>query len=326
MLAISKEIRTSPVAKAYDLSAATYGSYADGDTSDLFRFSGPHAYADHQVWTCIMARLSEIRLSGTISLSVLDAGCGPGTWLKRLVIAAKEMGFVEISARGFDVSAEQIQQARVNCRGLSSLPGVRLEFMVGDLTHSLPEADNSVDLTLCLYSVLSHIPLAELPSVARELGRVTRGSFITTVRPVGSMASGLVAAISDVRRLRHDQRRNWCEVELADGCRAAFSFHLFSTDELDSLFKGIFEMEALEGLDFFHGRFAADPRWNPPSQDLPQALALELAKMEKHLSASPEYNDHANQLLLIGRKLATARQSGKQRPRPKLTLRSARQH
>lgn len=217
MLAISKEIRTSPVAKAYDLSAATYGSYADGDTSDLFRFSGPHAYADHQVWTCIMARLSEIRLSGTISLSVLDAGCGPGTWLKRLVIAAKEMGFVEISARGFDVSAEQIQQARVNCRGLSSLPGVRLEFMVGDLTHSLPEADNSVDLTLCLYSVLSHIPLAELPSVARELGRVTRGSFITTVRPVGSMASGLVAAISDVRRLRHDQRRNWCEVELATG-------------------------------------------------------------------------------------------------------------
>lgn len=324
MLAISKEVHTSLVAKAYDLSGAIYRSYADGDASDLFRFSGPHAYADHQVWTCIMARLCEIRLSGTTSLSVLDAGCGPGTWLKRLVINAREMGFVEISARGFDVSAEQIQQARVNCRGLSSLPGVRLEFTVGDLTHPLPEADNSVDLTLCLYSVLSHIPLAELPSVARELGRVTRGSFITTVRPVGSMASGLVAAISDVRRLRHDQRRNWCEVELADGCRVAFSFHLFSTDELASLFRGIFEIEALEGLDFFHGRFAADPRWNPPGQDLPQALALELAKMEKHLSASREYNDNANQLLLIGRKVATVRQTDNQR-RPKLTLRSARQ-
>ena len=48
--------------------------------------------------------------------------------------------------------------------------------------------------------------------------------------------------------------------------------------------------------------------------------------MEKLLSANPEYNDHANQLLLIGRKLATARQSDKQRPKPKLTLRSARQH
>jgi hypothetical protein len=131
--------------------------------------------------------------------------------------------------------------------------------------------------------------------------------------------------ISDVRRLRHDQRRNWCEVELADGCRAAFSFHLFSTDELDSLFKGIFEIEALEGLDFFHGRFAADPRWNPPGQDFPQALALELAKMERHLSANPEYSDHANQLLLIGRKLATDYQSNKQRPRPTFTPRSARQ-
>ncbi|MDQ0470107.1 class I SAM-dependent methyltransferase [Labrys wisconsinensis] len=324
MLARSKEDSTSPVANAYDLSGATYGSYADGDTSNLFRFSGTHGYADRQVWACVTAKLSEIRLSGTTSLSVLDAGCGPGTWLKRLVISAKEMGFVEISARGFDVSAEQIQQARVNCRRLSSLPGVRLEFTVGDLTHALPEADDSTDLTLCLYSVLSHIPPAELPSVARELGRVTRGSFITTVRPIGSMASGLVAAIDDVRRLRHDQRRNWCEVELADGGRAAFSFHLFSTAELECLFQGIFKIENLEGLDFFHGRFAADSRWNPPSQDLPHVLAVELANMEKSFSGKPEYNDHANHLLLVGRKVPQGRRSDSQQPRPKLTLRSLR--
>jgi hypothetical protein len=138
------------------------------------------------------------------------------------------------------------------------------------------------------------------------------------------MASGLVASISDVRQLRHDQRRNWCEVELADGCRAAFSFHLFSTDELRSLFRGVFEIEVLEGLDFFHGRFAADPRWNPPGQDLSHALALELAKMEKSFSANSEYNDHANHLLLIGHKLAVAHQSDKQPTQPKLTLRSAR--
>lgn len=319
MLAVNNEPRTSLVAKAYDMSGRTYSSYADGDTSDLFHFGGTHGYADYSVWSSIVARLTHIRLSGATSLHVLDAGCGPGTWLKRLVTCAREMGFAEISARGFDVSAAQIQQARVNCRSLSALPDVALEFTVGDLTQTLPEADESIDLTLCLYSVLSHIPPVEIPQVVKELGRVTRGYFFTTVRSLGSMPSALVASIDDVRRLRHDQRRNWCEVELADGSRAAFDFHLFSAEELRSHFECIFDIEALEGLDFFHGRFAADPRWNPKEQDLPYALAQELAKLEKSFSANPEYNDHANHLLLIGRK------SSDQQKRPKLSLPSTKQ-
>jgi hypothetical protein len=106
-------------------------------------------------------------------------------------------------------------------------------------------------------------------------------------------------------------------VELADGTRVAFDFHLFSAEELRSHFLGTFEIEALEGLDFFHGRFAADPRWNPKGHDLSYVLAQELAKLEKNFAANPEFNDHANHLLLIGRKLSTARQLSKQQSRPK---------
>ena len=181
-----------------------------------------------------------------------------------------------------------------------------------------------VGAILLAWRVRAHARLAFAGAAIGETGRmpgIDRGGVLRHETQRVAVGDGLHIAIG---RLRHDQRRNWCEVELADGCRVAFSFHLFSTDELASLFKGIFEIEALEGLDFFHGRFAADPRWNPPGQDLPQALALELAKMEKHLSASREYNDNANQLLLIGRKVATVRQTDNQR-RPKLTLRSARQ-
>jgi hypothetical protein len=80
MLARSNEPRTSLVAKAYDLSGATYGSYADGDTSDLFRFSGMHGYADYSVWASIMAKLSETacleRLRSTFSTP--DAVPAPG--------------------------------------------------------------------------------------------------------------------------------------------------------------------------------------------------------------------------------------------------------
>jgi hypothetical protein len=52
---------------------------------------------------------------------------------------------------------------------LAGLPGVNLTFDVADLTRRLPEADASVDMTLCLYSVLSHLPVARLPEVSAEI-------------------------------------------------------------------------------------------------------------------------------------------------------------
>jgi SAM-dependent methyltransferase len=323
MNAIVKASRASLVAKAYDLSGAAYGGYADGDPSDLFRFSGKHAYADRFVWTCLAEKLTELRLSGGRALRILDAGCGPGTWVRRLVIRAKELGFTEIAARGFDVAPTQIQQARATCRDLAALAGVGIEFNVADLTRPLPEADASFDLTLCLYSVLSHIPVAILPSVAKELARITRGYFVTTVRSLGSMPSGIVTAIEDVRRLRHDQRRNWCELELADGRAAAFDFHLFSSSELRSYFETSLEITTLHGLDFFHGRFAADSRWNPTSLDVPQRLRRRLAALEKLFSSHPEFDDHANHLLLVGHSLRKGApkpaQISQQRPPRSLT-------
>jgi SAM-dependent methyltransferase len=331
MHAIVKGPRASLVAKAYNLSGDTYSSYADGGASELFRFAGKHAYADRCVWACLSARLSELRLSGATALRVLDAGCGPGIWVRRLVVRAKELGFTDIAARAIDLSPTQIQQARARYRDLAALSGVSVEFSVADLTSPLPDADGIFDLTLCLYSVLSHIPVAVLPSVAKELTRVTRGYFVTTVRSLGSMPSGIVAAIEDVRRLRHDQRRNWCEIELTDGRAAAFDFHLFSSSELRSLFESGLEVTTLQGLDFFHSRFSADSRWNPTNLDVPQTLRRRLAALEKLFSANPEFNDHANHLLLVGRPLAKVApkpcQLTEQRPTPSLrSMNGARRH
>jgi SAM-dependent methyltransferase len=99
--------------------------------------------------------LADLRASGATKVSFLDAGCGPGTWLRRLVTRALALGFSGITARGFDVAGAQIRRARFAAGNLSSLPGVHLTFEVADLTGRLPEADDSVDMTLCLYSVLS---------------------------------------------------------------------------------------------------------------------------------------------------------------------------
>jgi hypothetical protein len=85
------------VAAAYNQSGADYIAYADGDPTDLFAFSGMHAYADRRIWALLEAKLTELRATGASSIGILDAGCGPGTWLRRLVVRAHELGFTMIS-------------------------------------------------------------------------------------------------------------------------------------------------------------------------------------------------------------------------------------
>lgn len=233
--------------------------------------------------------------------NALDAGCGPGTWLRRLVIRARALGFSSITAHGFDIAQAQIQRARLAARNLSSLPGVNLTFNVADLTGRLPEADASVDMALCLYSVLSHLPVASLTDISTEIARVTSGHFITTVRPIGSTPTAFVESLEKVRRLKQDHAQNRCEIDLSDGRRIAFSFHLFTAVELRSYFADCFDIEDLRGLDLFHSRFMPDPRWNPVCSPSDSSLADELVRLEEAYATRPDFIDRAAHLLLVAR-------------------------
>ena len=128
---------------------------------------------------------------------------------------------------------------------------MNLTFDVADLAGRLPEHDASVDLTLCLYSALSHLPVARLPEISKEIARVTSGYFITTVRPIGSMPTAFVDSIEKVRRLKQDHVRDRCEIDLSDGRHIAFSFHQFTAVELRNHFASCFDIEDVRGLDLF---------------------------------------------------------------------------
>ncbi len=221
-----------------------------------------HAYADRQLWTRLEAKLVDLRASGASAIRILDAGCGPGTWLRRLVLRAYGLGFSKIEARGFDIAQVQIERARLLSNELCTLPGINLTFDVADPTGRLPEADASVDITLCLYSVLSHLPVSALPHIAAELARVTGRHFITTVRPVGSPPTAFVDSMEKVRRLKQDHTQNRCEIELDDGRRIALGFHLFTAIELREYFSPHLDIEDVSGLDLFphalHARSAME--------------------------------------------------------------------
>ncbi len=297
------------VADIYNQAGDHYVSYADGDPSQPFVFDGVHAYADRCVWSVLETKLVDLRASGARSVRFLDAGCGPGTWLRRLVMRAHALGFDSITARGFDIAQAQIQRARLAARNLTSLPGVSLTFDVADLSDRLPEPDGSVDVTLCLYSALSHLPVERLTDIATEIARVTSGHFVTTVRPIGSTPTAFVESVENVRRLRHDHVKDHCEIDLSDGRHMAFGFHLFTAIELRSLFAGNFEIEDLRGLDLFHSRFMPDARWNPVSQADHRHLADELDRLEKAHAASTEFMDRATHLLLVARSRRTIARS-----------------
>jgi SAM-dependent methyltransferase len=291
------------VATVYNRAGQAYITYADGDPQSLFSFDGPHAYADRYLWSVLDAKLTALRATGATSIRLLDAGCGPGTWLRRLVTRAIALEFTHITARGFDVAATQIDAARQMARDLVQIPGVDLSYEVGDLTAPLPEADASVDLTLCLYSVLSHLPSDALPAVAVELARVTRGDFIATVRTIGSTPSIFVDSIEKARHFQYDPAQDLCRVELLDGSRFALRFHLFEAGELQRCFTPHFAIEDLRGLDLFHSRFAPDPRWNPDSLPGDRPCRAELAQLEDVYSHTPAFMERAAHLLLVGHPL-----------------------
>jgi SAM-dependent methyltransferase len=296
------ELAAEDVATVYNRAGNSYIAYADGDPELLFSFEGPHTYADRYLWSVVETKLRDLRARGQSSISLLDAGCGPGTWLRRLVSCARTLGFSRIVARGFDVADAQIRAARHMARDLAQQPGIDFTFDVADLTAPLPEADASVDITLCLYSVLSHLATASLPGVAAEIGRVTRGHFITTVRPVGSPPTIFVDSIEKARHFQHDHAENQSQIELYDGRRFAVRFHLFEAAELESCFADRFVIEDLRGLDLFHSRFAPDPRWNPESIRIEHPVPERLPQLENAYSRTPGFMERATHLLLVGRR------------------------
>src|SRR5262245_19802061 len=123
--------RPRRTAHAYDHVGNEYGCYADGEAG-TYRF----AHGDMILWEAIRAAMDELRCTGVSSLRVLDAGCGPGTWVRRIAAYSNRLG-LGIDAVGFDISQRQLEIARnhpENLRNCEPDPRRKLEFLYHDLT------------------------------------------------------------------------------------------------------------------------------------------------------------------------------------------------
>jgi len=284
---------SAETAFAYDAVGEDYLRYADGSADSLFDFTSRYSFADRQIWAAIDRALRDLRAAGRDTVTILDAGCGPGTWLIRAVTRAHGLGFRSVVASGFDISPEMIRLARDNgaCRG-------DYRFEVGDLEKPIPMDGGSVDLTLCLYGVLNHLPRAAHAPAAAELARVTRGQLFVTVRTVGSLPTIYVDRIEKARAFRQDHAHDRFEVDFDDGRHLSFTSHLFSAGEFRGLFDGHARIAGMTGLDLFHSRFSAHPAWNPSDLPYAEIFEQELCLLEERCGRNAAFMDRAAHILL----------------------------
>jgi SAM-dependent methyltransferase len=286
-------------ADAYNASAMDYVAYADGDPADPFGFSSEFSFADREIWRRIEATLIHLHASGRRTLSVLDAGCGPGTWLRRVVLRARAIGFQSIKIHGFDLSPAMITLARTGAEAVKA-SGTSMNFVTADITKALTYPDRHFDITLCLYAVLNHLPRAVHAQVAADLARVTSDTLMVSVRSVGSQPTIYVDKLEHAQRFHQDNEADWMDVVMQDGRHAGFPSHLFCSASLRALFQRHCAGVSMLGLDVFHSRFARNPHWNPAQIDGEDEFAAGLADLERRYAADPRFIDRATHILLIG--------------------------
>jgi hypothetical protein len=179
---------------------------------------------------------------------------------------------------------------------------VSLRFEVGDIRERMGEADRSVDICLCLYGVLNHLPANDLRAVFGKVARITKGELIATVRAIGSTPTIYVDTVRAAKAYHQDNVHGRLEVEFQSGNQTSFPSHLFSAAEIRTLAAPALEIEELSGLDLFHGRFATDPDWNPAEAAPDANFFHALRGLEHRFRRNPVFIDHATHLLLIARR------------------------
>jgi SAM-dependent methyltransferase len=293
-----RSVLPTGTACAYDSAGQDYVAYADGDTSALFDFTGSLGFADRAIWLKLEAKLVQLATDGRRCLRILDAGCGPGTWLKRVILCAHELGFTRIDAVGVDISSEMVALATAAMP--LDVPGLTVTIAIGDLTERLAVEDDYFDITLCLFGVLNHVPVACQPAVAAELARVTLDTCFVTVRTVGSLPTVYVDKLEKAMFYHENHETNWLDVVMTDGRCLGFPSRLFACDDLRRLFEPHLGTLAMFGLDVFHSRFVPDPAWNPARIEGQSAFEEGLDRLEQLYASLPEFINRAAHILLIG--------------------------
>jgi SAM-dependent methyltransferase len=292
------------IAGAYDHVGRGYADYADG--AGEAQVPSRFAHADTIVWRAIRAAIEARRAAGASSLRVLDAGCGPGTWIERVATHANRIG-LGLEVIGFDIARRQLAIAREHLRSWRpSCPrlAARIDFLAHDLAQPLPWPDRHFDLVLCNYVVLNHLDKSSLPRALAELCRVASFRVIATLRALASPPTGCITGTERIREYHQDCQRGELRLVLKDGTDHVLTFNLYSAATLRALFEPLGSVLELRAIDLFLTRFASDPHWTANHLEGLEGrrdVLRQLKAAEENLCRRPGWIDHGTHVLAVVR-------------------------
>jgi SAM-dependent methyltransferase len=294
------------VANAYDYAGDDYGHYADGEEQeDIATGPARSAHADAILWGAICATIDQLRTEGVATLRVLDAGCGPGAWIRRIAAHAHQHE-LNVEAVGFDISTGQLDIARRRTdRFLARIGGacsLKVEFLEHSLAKALPWANGQFHLVLCNFAVLNHLPQAVLHTAIAELCRVASARVIATVRALASPATACIVSPDRVREYHLDCTRGQLALLLKDGTEHQIPFNPYSAEALKELFVAHATIIDIRAMDLFLSRFAPDAHWTAVLiKSLPgrQETTSFLRDLEESLCRLPAWVNQGTHVLIV---------------------------
>ncbi|WP_295485079.1 class I SAM-dependent methyltransferase [uncultured Pseudomonas sp.] len=317
-------IANEGVKNFYDAFSDSYTDYANGTSalSELLALketdiSHAFSWGDVQTWQSIAQSLDLIidqrrQSCDSTPISVVDIGCGDGTWALRIANHCVGRG-ASVNVVCLDLSPAMLESASTRFDEFlsHSEPGqVTVTYELCDLATGLAEhiKARGFDMTLCLHTVLNHLPAASLSFAIAELVAATCGFLHFSVKPPFSRPTFYAAPMSDIL---HFDRRN----EHLYAVDRAGSFHilrsnLISHQQLEDALAPLPGRAAFIGLDVLVSRMTPDPRWvgdDPTAKLLP---IEDLLSLESKTALDARYLNFANHILAIVDVRADAQSSG----------------
>jgi SAM-dependent methyltransferase len=300
-LKIESPSRAWSNAAAYNHTGKRYTLYADGSSDEAPQHQ--YAHADTIVWNAISHEIDCLHREGVRTIRMLDAGCGPGVWMKRIAEYTNSLGG-GLEAVGFDISSGQLELARDLLKRVpGEASGTRsIRFVVHDLEAPLPWEDGEFHMALSNFAVLNHLTKQALPAAVEGLCRVASHRVIATLRAVASPPTSCITGPDDIVDFRQDCTRGELRVSLNDGSEHRLTLNLYSAGALEHLFAKHSDILDLRAVDLFFNRFAPNAKWTGSEVDaLPgrEEVVHKLKDLEEQLCRARGWIDHGTHLLVI---------------------------
>lgn len=304
---------TEGVKDFYDRFSRSYTNYANGTSalaellelkeSDVNR---AFSWGDVQTWQAIEEslelKIEQRRKTGdSTPINLLDVGCGDGTWALRIAhYCFRKDQSVCIAC--LDLSPAMLESAKKQFDDFFSQCGaddICVTYEICDLSSGLPAhiKTKGFDVTLCLHTVLNHLPAKALSFAIAELVTSTDGYLYFSVKPPFSRPTFYAAPMSEI--LHFDRRNEHLYALDRSGSFHVLRSNLISHQQLIDALQPFSVNAEYVGLDVLISRLTPDPRWvgdDPTAKLLP---IDDLLSLEARASLDSRYLNFANHILAI---------------------------